>query len=168
MGSGKRSLVMMLLLASSLGCIYEVHPEYSPRTYTSVISREATSPAATTSSVAARPAPTRPVTASVGAASRPARLATATIEGDDAPAPAQRPTRPPLPDERALALGDCERAAPDLSPARARCRTGDRASCAELPGIHLNGNVRVFGNVFLFGDVYVNDTLAATEPRERR
>jgi hypothetical protein len=174
--------VISVALAASLGCLNEYHPEYSPRTSysfsqnvsypTTVVQNVVVAPPPTpssspTSRPISRPSPSRPVTRSSDGAGRL-----------DAETPEERPAAPLRAVESRSRLADespvvrwSEEEAPargvesrvDAAALRTRCSAGDAESCRHLPGVHINGNVRLFGNVVIFGDVFMNDSLASAD-----
>jgi hypothetical protein len=142
---GPRALA--LLLALTAGCTSEYHPEYSPRSSYSVTQNVSFSSAFEDSVLASRrepvvtrppPAPPHEVAPSVAERGAP-RPAEASIAVAPTPAPAPTPTF-------VADRGDLT-----------RCRAGRRASCRDLPGVHINGNVQINGNVEIFGNVFIND-----------
>lgn len=129
-----------------MACVREYHPEYDPVTVVNVEQREIAEVRvgsdADADVDASLPAPT------------PSAQLTAPMElASPAPPPPRRPI--------AVAASDGDERDPATPAwshdARAACRAGDAASCRTLPGVHINGNVRIGGSVTIFGDVYVND-----------
>jgi hypothetical protein len=168
-----------LVIVGGAGCLKDYHPEYSPRT-SYVVTQNISYPTTIVENVALPSRPTPPPSASVETSTpgRPAiaegrgtpslgtesGLGTASVE-----APRDSTPRLHLPSAHVVSTeipeGPKSRV-PLFDPeARARCNGGDRASCASLPGVHLNGNVQIHGNVVLFGDVFINDAtpVATTE-----
>ncbi len=182
MRSWKRPALRLTLVAlvAPWGCVNEYHPEYSPRASysfsqnvsypTTVIENVVVAPRPPTalSGVSTRPLPPvhdRPDThSSGGAGSREAEARTMPRPNEPRP---DVDTRSRVADE--LPRSSEDEAPPgaevDLAAARTRCRGGDAESCRALPGVHLNGNVRLYGNVVIFGDVFMNDALASSGGR---
>ena len=179
--------VLIVSLAASVGCLNEYHPEYSPHTsYT--FSQNVSYPTTVVQNVVAPPSsrpPPGPSSPRALPAAHRGPVAPATdgagrldVAARETPRPIE-PTRdiesrPRLAGGSAVCAsapeedrGGAERGV-DLAAARTRCRAGDADSCAALPGIHLNGNIRLYGNVVLFGDVFLNDGLARSEGGEGR
>ena len=168
---------LLVLLVMTAGCLNEYHPEYHPQTSTTYVQNVSYPTTYVTQVLAPPPVPTSrtstarrerraPAWAWPGAA-QDARDASPQEVAVPLPASsAQRreaavSPRPPV--AEGIDLGNDDRVlrtAPglDLGELKARCRSGDRAGCRELPGIHISGNVQIHGNVTLFGDVYLNDS----------
>jgi hypothetical protein len=179
--------VLFVSLAASVGCLNEYHPEYSPHT-SYAFSQNVSYPTTVVQNVVAPPSPRPPPGPSSPRALPTAHRGPVAPSADGAgrldlaaretPRPIEPPrdieSRPRLADESTIRTSapEEERVGPergvDLAAARRRCRAGDAASCAALPGIHSNRDLRLYRNVVLFGDVFLNDGLARSEGGEGR